>query len=479
MDPLSIPQHLAFYEIYPQTPEGQEALEHAWKLLSGGKSNSGYLPLSTISTETLNSLINLINKPINDNTPLLTESERSLIDSLASHLPNRKLKGYYAKTEQEVIDLPTEEVDLSHGLFLTQMGDENWNTIRSYEAMIDLMALQLLTKISLNSQPIEKIQAISTLIFEEMGFRFPPHSIYAKDIDLYTFLPSVLDSRQGVCLGVSILYLSLAQRLNLDLEAVTPPGHIYVRWRDGENVRNIETTARGIHIDSEDYLGIETRDLETHSIKEVIGLAHINQASVYLHEQQYEKALASYLKANPYLVDHAQLKELLGYTYVLTGDPAKGKELLEQVQGYIPPHAVTQSSLVDDYLNGFVDADGIQVLFQRVDENRASIIEKKEALESIVAKYPKFRDGWRALATSWLQLHRSKEALRYLQTCHQLDPTDPSIEYFLSAIYTQRLEYDNAWQHLVESEQLVNNFNHNPKALKELRRYLSFQYPTK
>ena len=76
-------------------------------------------------------------------------------------------------------------------------------------------------------------------------FRFPPHSLYAKDIDVYTFLPSVLDSRRGVCLGVSILYLCLAQRLDLPLEAMTPPGHIYVRY--GEDL-NIETTARGIDV---------------------------------------------------------------------------------------------------------------------------------------------------------------------------------------------------------------------------------------
>ena len=97
-----------------------------------------------------------------------------------------------------------------------------------------------------------------------MRFRFPPHSLHAKDIDIYTFLPSVLDGRRGVCLGVSILYLCLAQRLGLDLEIITPPGHIYVRYQspEGEMI-NIETTARGIDIPSERYLGMETRKLQT------------------------------------------------------------------------------------------------------------------------------------------------------------------------------------------------------------------------
>src|SRR6202044_1243325 len=126
---------------------------------------------------------------------------------------------------------------------------------------------------TLNATPQQKIDAINSFIFEEMGFRFPPHSRYAKDIDIYTFLPSVLDSRRGVCLGVSILYLCLAQRLGLNLEMITPPGHIYIRYHEGENIINIETTCRGIHMDSEDYLGINTRCLQMRNIKEVIGLA--------------------------------------------------------------------------------------------------------------------------------------------------------------------------------------------------------------
>ena len=37
LDPTSVTQHLAFYELYPETKEGKESLAKAWKLLSGGK----------------------------------------------------------------------------------------------------------------------------------------------------------------------------------------------------------------------------------------------------------------------------------------------------------------------------------------------------------------------------------------------------------------------------------------------------------
>lgn len=37
LDPTSVAQHFAFYELYPKTAEGKGALKHAWALLSGGR----------------------------------------------------------------------------------------------------------------------------------------------------------------------------------------------------------------------------------------------------------------------------------------------------------------------------------------------------------------------------------------------------------------------------------------------------------
>ena len=141
--------------------------------------------------------------------------------------------------------LAPEEIDLSRGLLLFQFDDkeEVQEEIKQYEAILDIMALQIAARLSPHPTDEEKIEAINHFIFHEMRFRFPPHSLYAKDIDLYTFLPSVLDNRQGVCLGVSILYLCIAQRLELPLEIITPQGTSTSAMQEKTTVINIETTA--------------------------------------------------------------------------------------------------------------------------------------------------------------------------------------------------------------------------------------------
>lgn len=225
LDPTSIPQHLAFYELYGQTSEGQRALDDACTLLCGQRGMHQVRSILQHNLEgAVEGLVAIVNKPPNEASLELSNEQLALIDQLASHLPNRRLKGFYAKTEDDVLRLPPEEIDLARGVLLSQLGEDPQalRKAKSYEASIDLMALQILARLPEQASPRAKIRAINHYIFEELGFRFPPHSTFAKEIDLYSFLPSVLDSRRGVCLGVSILYLCLAQRLNLHLEIITP-----------------------------------------------------------------------------------------------------------------------------------------------------------------------------------------------------------------------------------------------------------------
>ncbi len=480
LDPHSISEYLAFYSLYPHTPEGKKALQDAWDLLN----THGHLQKTSLSSlpnigPVIHALVALINKEPNEETPVLSVEDRDLVNRLCSHLSNRDLKGYQITSEQEVIQLNPQEIDLARGLFLSQLGNspEAISQMHSYEALIDLMALQILTQLPSQPSHEQMIRTINHFVFSEMGFRFPPHSLYAKDIDIYTFLPSVLDSRRGVCLGVSILYLCLAQRLNLPLEMITPPGHIYVRYNNGEKIINIETTARGVDIECEEYLSIETRKLQQRNLKEVIGFAHVNQASVYLQESEYDKSLTAYLKALPYLPNDLLLKELMGFNYLFVGQMSQGKSLLAEVKDVLPDFAVSKDNMAEDYLVGNANADAIKAIFMHVDETRDSIIKKREALEQSLQKFPYFRAGILSLATTWLQLHREAEALEWLEKYQALDSTDPTVNYYLTVLYAERMNYNKAWEHLKQTEKIVFARDHHPKALKELRRQLAFLSP--
>lgn len=473
LDPLSLSQHMAFYELYPETPEGKKAIHHAWKLMAK-TSKAGKLPTFLLPTFDIQAIVSLVTRQPFDEPVKLASDQVQIIQELSSHFANRKLKGSHAWTREEVLQLPDEEIDLCRGLLIEQFdGSENFKEdITQYEANLDLMALQVLARLPENASNLDKIREINRYIFQEMQFRFPPHSLWAKDIDVYTFLPSVLDSRQGVCLGVSILYLCLAQRLDLPLEIITPPGHIYVRYHEGDTLINIETTARGINPPSEMYLGINTRKLEQRSVREVIGLAFVNQASVYWQKQEYLTCIDLYEKALPYLSNYRLLKMFLGLNYLFVGRTAEGEKLLRPLKTVTFDYAVAPETLPNDYLHGKVDIEGLKAVFLPVDETRESILAKQDQLKKILKRFPEFRGGILQLAITYLQLGRAGEARQILEKFHALDPGDPTVEYYLAIVCAERFDYKSAWKYLKRAEAITAARDHRPRALRGLRNQL-------
>lgn len=473
LDPYSLTQQMAFYELYPETEEGRKALSHAWELLSQGSSLSK-LPRLLLPLCDIQPIISLVTRQPFDAPIQLGDDQLATIQKLSSHFANRKLRGAHVWTKEEVLALPPKEIDLARGLLIEQFDDaeEFRKAVLQYEASLDLMALQIAARLPQRPSHIDKIRAINRYIFQEMQFRFPPHSLWAKDVDVYTFLPSVLDSRQGVCLGVSILYLCLAQRLDLPLEIITPPGHIYIRYHQGKTLINIETTARGINPPSETYLGINTRKLEKRTIKEVIGMAFVNQASVFWQKQEYATCVDLYEKALPYLKDYPLIKLFLGLNYLFVGRIEEGEKLLRLLKEITFDYAVAPETLPADYLEGKVDAAGLKAVFLPVDETRASILAKQQELTTLLEKHPQFRGGILQLAITYLQLGRAGEARNILTRYHTLDPHDPTVEYYLSIVCAERYDFKSAWTYLKNAEAITAARNHNPIALRSLRNKL-------
>ncbi|MDE3055356.1 MAG: tetratricopeptide repeat protein [Verrucomicrobiota bacterium] len=475
LDPSSVAEHFAFYELYPQSREGKEALRHAWSLLSRGESEAD--PSLRFPELELTSLLALVNRSNEEEHPFLLQEQLAAIERLGKVLGNRKLKGHQFWNVEEILPLSSEEIDLSRGLLVAELGDQR-EKIRSFEASLDLMALQILARLPQGATHQEIIRKINDYIFSEMEFRFPPHSLYAKDIDLYTFLPSVLESRRGVCLGVSILYLCLAQRLELPMEIITPPGHIFVRYVDAEGtITNIETTARGLDIPTEHYLGIETPALQNRTTKEVIGLAFMNQAAVSWQNEQYSDAIALYEKALLFLPEDYLAQLFLSFNYWAVGEEKKAKSLLEKIQGKAPEALLSNNSLVEDLLAGRTDISGVQALFSEVNESRESILKKQQELLRITEKFPLFRQGIFHLAITWLQLGREKEALPILERLAALDAGNATVHYYLSAIALQRHHFPKAWTHLHSLESLLTARGYRPRAFVALKKELASKCP--
>ncbi len=472
LDPYSISEHLAFYELYKDTEEGKRALQDAWRLLAQNSGEEHHTPLPLALQDEIAKLIQLIHPHTAAKEMPLEISEQSLtaLEQIAATLPNRRLKGYYATSQEELLQLTPEEIDLAHGLFLLQFPDDP-KKVKAYEAAIDFMALQILARCPFSATNQEKIIAINNFIFFEMEFRFPPHSTYADTIDHFTFLSSVLESRRGVCLGVSVLYLAIAQRMDLPLTIITPPGHIFL----SDGTINIETTARGIHIPLDEYYSLTTKMLKKRTMKEVLGMVWVNQASLFLSRGDFEKAAQIYEQALPFMPNDSMLQTFLGCSYLLSGKEKEGKKLLKAIPE--DEESISGDYLADDIINKKVPYNCLKALFMHVDETKKSIEAKKETLLQSLEKAPQFRSALFQLATCYLQLRRPKEAIATLEKLHAQDPDDITCEYYLAALYHDRMNDPQAYSHFLCARKIAAAHSLFPRPLRELQAALAASSP--
>lgn len=378
----------------------------------------------------------------------LTEAQIYAIEAMTAHFPNKKRAGYGIATFEELEKLDPSEVDLSSAMAVLQEG----GMTQSERAALDWMAWTIEQRLSQERTKTEMIEAINHFIFFELGIRFPPQSRYGENIDAYTFLSAVLSQRQGVCLGVSVLYLCLAERLGLDLDVVTPPGHIFVRANIDGHERNIETTARGIDIPSEHYESVTAPRLKERTIKETAALTLINEASSLWHKKGYKKALERYELARRLMPRDSLIHELMGICAFLAGDTVAAHTYLRTSLDCPLELTICRDSLAVDILQARCDRAAVEAIFMPTDGSAKALITKTEALEKAVHANPYFRAGYFNLGCTYLQRGYHKGAFEMLQKAAAIDHEDPMCDMLLAELHLERLEIESAWRHLLRSE---------------------------
>ena len=112
-------------------------------------------------------------------------------------------------------------------------------------------------------------------------------------------------------MGLSVLYLSITERLGLPVYGVVVPGHFFVRYDDGEHQFNIETTSKGGSANDEHYItkfnppnNPRTLYMKNLTKKQTLGCFFNNLGNSYMDVGDTDKAFEVLLRAvqiNPLL----------------------------------------------------------------------------------------------------------------------------------------------------------------------------------
>jgi regulator of sirC expression with transglutaminase-like and TPR domain len=118
---------------------------------------------------------------------------------------------------------------------------------------LDAIAARCRELTSEPASPREKCRILNRVLFHEWGF----HGNVEHYTDpLNSFIDQVLERRKGIPLSLSILYLLVAERLELDLEPVGMPGHFLVGCFLEETPFFIDPFDKGLFRDADEIFDL-------------------------------------------------------------------------------------------------------------------------------------------------------------------------------------------------------------------------------
>lgn len=170
-----------------------------------------------------------------------------------------------------------------------------------YLNALDTMAQELQERLPFQQYPLRVIQIINQYLYDDLGF--------AGNVDDYynpcnSFLNDVIDSRQGIPITLSLIYMELARRIDFPMVGVGMPGHFLIRPNLPEMEIFVDAFNHGEVIFAQDCqerltqiyqrpITLQPEMLATVSNRQFLARLLTNLKYIYLHNKDLEKALAA------------------------------------------------------------------------------------------------------------------------------------------------------------------------------------------
>lgn len=170
-----------------------------------------------------------------------------------------------------------------------------------YMQQLDELAAKVRLYVSPQQSMIEQLYYLNHVLFQEEGFTGNQEDYYNP---CNSFLNDVLDTRSGIPITLSIIYLEVGQRLGLPLEGVSFPGHFLVKLPVGEGEIILDPFLKGASLDETELLSRLRQNygqnvnselliflLEGASFSDILVRLLRNLKAIYLQNKEYEKVL--------------------------------------------------------------------------------------------------------------------------------------------------------------------------------------------
>jgi tetratricopeptide (TPR) repeat protein len=348
------------------------------------------------------------------------------------HLANEGKAGLNAKSIERVLRLDDQHIDIATAsLLISQHWNPDLNIIK-YRTKVDEMAWVIKDRMAAAGTGTGPgtIKIINDYLYKDLGYK----AVSTADDPLDLFLDSVIDRHQGYCLSLSILYLSLAERVGLPVYGVVVPGHFFVRYDNGRTRFNIETTSDGATPDDSHYIekfkvpGAEPGSVYLKDLtkRQTLGCLFNNLGNLYQDANNIEAAqwsLEAAVEINPSLaLSHTNL----GNVYLRRGMTTEALSEYNKALQINSDDAKTHNNLGNAFSN--------------MDRYAEAIREYKTAINLD----PNLSEAWRNMASAYRQRGDYDEAIFALRKAATFDNQSDELYAQMGEIYMAKEDLDQA-----------------------------------
>jgi S1-C subfamily serine protease/regulator of sirC expression with transglutaminase-like and TPR domain len=180
------------------------------------------------------------------------------------------------------------DFDLLRGGLLLATLDERDIDIEAYIAHVDRMAREIQDSLDDEADEAAKLVALGKYLFVENGFHGSRSEYYHR---ANSYLNRVIDDREGIPVTLSVLYMELGRRLDLDIQGVGLPRHFVVKHVPSEGEEQLIDVFEGARMFSReeaaglvkatydreladaDLAGAPKKQILTRMLRNLLGLA--------------------------------------------------------------------------------------------------------------------------------------------------------------------------------------------------------------
>jgi regulator of sirC expression with transglutaminase-like and TPR domain len=208
---------------------------------------------------------------------------------MAEELRYRELKGGFVALAAERVP------DLEAGAFLLSRFVRPRAEAAAYRLWLDRVAAAVGDGLPDDATTSEAAKRLAAHLFQSMGFAGNETNYYDPD---NSCLSRVIDTRRGIPVTLSILYLLVAKRLKIAVYGVGTPGHFLLGFREDGEARFLDAFRQGSMLDAAEVRRMLVRNgyefrpeyLKPCAPREILARMMRNLLSVYQKTGAVERA---------------------------------------------------------------------------------------------------------------------------------------------------------------------------------------------